>query len=113
MTHNEEILYRSSKPVITAEYDPSGSQTLVVVIANAIAAAAEANPIDLPPLHMFVDTDALNALFAREDDSNRTELHLHFRVDCWNVFVNGDGRIQICDASKVTGFEPVFQPGET
>lgn len=64
-------------------------------------------PADLPPLYERIDPAALDHLFRRTEDDD-ADLLVEFSVDEWNVFVRGDGRVRVCDATKSTRPTPVF-----
>lgn len=102
-------LYCGCKPVIDAEYGSDTNKSPVEVIVEALAEAAEVDPLDLPPLYEFIDLDALDQLFNEHDGVSKTDALLSFRVETWNVFVRSDGRIWICDNTQHTSPEPVFK----
>lgn len=53
-------------------------------------------PVDLPPLHDVVETDALDRLFAAPlDDGARSSLELCFYYSDSIVTVRGDGTIDV------------------
>jgi hypothetical protein len=101
-------VYRGCTPVVDARYEPDDESSPAEVIIEALAEAAGDDPVDLPPLYEFVDADALNALFNHEGAGDAETL-LSFRVEMWNVFVRADGRIRVCDATRPTDPEPVFE----
>lgn len=96
------------RPVVDTEYDFENDSSATEAIIWALADAADVDPTDLPPLFEYVDPDALNALFDREDIAVAGDTILSFQVDTWNVFVRSDGRIRICDATRPTEPQPVF-----
>ncbi|WP_324759767.1 HalOD1 output domain-containing protein [Haloarcula sp. GH36] len=100
---------RRCTPVVDAEYDFESNRSAVEAITVALADAAGVDPVDLPPLYDYVDSDALNSLFERFERGKDSETILSFQVDTWNVFVHSDGRISICDATQPTDPEPVFE----
>lgn len=101
-------VYRGCTPVVDAYYGSSNDRSPSEVIVEALAEAAGIDPLELPPLYEFVDTDALNALFDRHDGAEDAGALLSFTVDTWNVFVRADGRIRVCDATRPTEPEPIF-----
>ncbi|QSG02779.1 HalOD1 output domain-containing protein [Natranaeroarchaeum sulfidigenes] len=101
-------VYRECTPVVDANYRSDNDRSPAEVIVEAVAEAAETDPIELPPLYEFIDADALDALFDRHDGAEETEALLSFNVDTWNVFIRRDGRIRVCDATRPTDPEPVF-----
>ncbi len=101
-------VYRGCTPVVDAYYDAEANRPPVEVIIEALAEAADADPIELAPLYEIVDTDAIDALFSRHDGAESAETLLSFRAETWNVFIHADGRIRVCDATQPTEPEPVF-----
>lgn len=98
----------SCAPIIVAEYTRESDGSPVTVIVEALARATGVDQADLPPLYEVVDPDAINALFERHGGAENANALLSFRIDTWNVFVRGDGRIRICDATETVDPEPVF-----
>lgn len=101
-------VYRGCTPVVDVQYDAEGEQMPAEAVINAIATAADVDPIELPPLYEFIDGDSLNNLF-QQTGAAAAETILGFRIDNWNVFVRGDGRIRVCDGTQPTDPEPVFE----
>ena len=102
-------VYRGCTPVVDAEYESESDVSPTEVIIEALAEAAEIEPIELPPLYEFVDPDALDQLFGEHDGAAHADALLSFQVETWNVFVRADGRIRICDNTQPTDPEPVFE----
>lgn len=102
-------LYRGCAPVVDAEYEFESDVSPTEVIIEALAEAAEIDPIELPPLYEFVDPDALDQLFGEHEGAAHADALLSFQVETWNVFVRADGRIRICDNTQPTDPEPVFE----
>ncbi|WP_343162636.1 HalOD1 output domain-containing protein [Natronolimnobius sp. AArcel1] len=100
-------VYRGCTPVVDAQYEADGEQTPVAEIIDAVATAADVEPVELPPLYEFIDADSLNNLFQHKGAAD-SETILGFRIDHWNVFVRGDGRIRVCDGTQPTDPQPVF-----
>lgn len=65
-------------------------------VVTAVADAEDKNPVELPPLHDVIDTDALNAMFASEPgfraDSTR-ELCFHYSNSV--VTIDGDQSVDV------------------
>jgi hypothetical protein len=111
MEGRELTVYRGCTPVVDAKYESENDSTSVVeTVVLAIADAAGVDPTALPPLYDYVDPDALNAMFDRRDGSTDDAALLSFQVETWNVFVSADGRVRVCDATRPTDPEPVFEP---
>lgn len=105
----ELLVYRGCIPVVDAEYDPQRDCSATEAIIWALADAIGVDPTVLPPLFDYVDPDALNALFDRSETDIEGTTILSFQIDTWNVFVRSDGRIRICDGTRPTDPEPVFE----
>jgi hypothetical protein len=104
----ELSVYRSCTPVIDATYKAETDDSPAEAIITALADAAGIEPVELPPLYDYVDFDALNSLFERQQPTTDTDIILSFQIETWNVFVRADGRIRVCDATEQTEPEPVF-----
>ena len=102
-------LYRGCTPVVDARYQQDGSESPTEVIIEAVAEAADVEPLELPPLYEFIDPDALDTLFQQHEGAVDSEAVLSFRIDDWNVFVRADGRIRVCDGTRLTEPQPVFE----
>jgi hypothetical protein len=102
-------IYRSCTPVVDAQYSSESDQSPAEVIVDALAEAAGVDPLELPPLYDFVDYDTLNRLFQKHDRATDTDAILSFRIEDWNVFIRTDGRVRICDNTRPTDPEPVFE----
>lgn len=102
-------LYRCCTPVVDAQYDGDGEETILGVLVEALAEAEGIEATDLPPLYGTVDLDALAQLFENHDGRDATERVFSFTFDHWNVFVHADGRIRVCDSSRFTDPVPVFE----
>jgi len=109
MKQGELTVYRGCTPVADAQYGPESDRSPAEVIVDALAEAAGIDPLDLPPLYEFVDGDALDNLFEEHDGAKDADALLSFRVETWNVFVRADGRIRICDGTRPTDPQPVFE----
>lgn len=66
----------------------------------AVAEASQTDPLDLPPLHSVLDTDALNALFDTSTNSqSRTKITVSFEFADHHVVLKGHGIIVITPPS--------------
>lgn len=108
MEPGDLTIYRGCTPVVDANYDAASERTPTEVIVEAIATAADVDPLDLPPLYESIDPDAVDQLVGDREGDEGTGALLSFTFDTWNVFVRSDGRIRVCDATKPTDPEPVF-----
>lgn len=102
-------LYRECRPVVDAQCELGDGASVTAAIATALADAVGIDPLDLPPLHDYVNTDLVDAMVGRTGRRAGNETVLSFQVDTWNVFVRSDGRIRVCDGTQETDPEPVFE----
>ncbi len=108
MEQGKLTIYRGCTPVVDALYSPESDRSPSEIIIEALAEAAQVDPIELPPLYEFVDGDAIDSLFREHDETKNADALLSFRVENWNVFVHADGRVRVCDSTRPTDPEPVF-----
>lgn len=102
-------LYRTCTPVIDEKYGHEDDLSPTEVIIDALAEATGVDPTNLPPLFENIDPDAIDSLFDNSAGEAPVDTYLCFRVEDWNVFVHADGRIRVCDATRHTDPEPVFE----
>ncbi len=100
-------VYRGCTPVVDRQYRAE-HESAAAAIVEAVSAAADVDPAELPPLYEFVDPDAIDTLFDHGHRAEAPPTLLGFQVESWNVFVRSDGRIRVCDARIPTDPEPVF-----
>ena len=93
-------------PVADRRFDGVTSPTVAVV--EALAAARDVHPTDLPPLNDVVDCTAIDRLFQLDGGPGAPRV-LSFSVGGLNVFVRDDGSVRVCDPSVATDPEPVFE----
>lgn len=96
-------------PVLDVEYGGENGRTPAEAVLDALGEVADVDPVDLPPLYDVVDPDALDRLFHDGDGRGDGDRILGFTFEDWNVFVSGDGRIRVCDATRETEPAPVFE----
>lgn len=101
-------LYRNCVPVTDGVFARGGDRSLTEAIVDTVAAAEGITPTALPSLYEAIDLDALATLFDRPTEDSVGEVVVCFRVDNWNVFVSGEGRIRVCDSTRTTVPELVF-----
>lgn len=75
-----------------AKLDQAVTQPLPMAIVERIAARENVDPLELPPLHDAVDTDALTALFATPERRADT---VTFSYHGYEVTVEGPEKIQV------------------
>lgn len=105
----QRTTYRSCVPVVDARFDEDDGQPLTGAIIGALAEAEGVDATDVDPLYDTVDLDALRQLFEARDGSSDAKALFSFTVDTWNVFVRADGRIRVCDGTRVVDPQPVFR----
>jgi hypothetical protein len=69
--------------------DPPGQSALIPRVVEAVAAATDTSPLDLPPLYDTVDPDALAQTVASADD----EFRMTFDFAGAEVVIAGTGEI--------------------
>lgn len=75
-----------------AKPDQAVTQPLPMAIVERIAARENVDPLELPPLHDAVDTDALTALFSMPEP--RAD-NVTFSYHGYEVTVEGPEKIQV------------------
>lgn len=65
-----------------------------VRIVEAVAAETGRDAIELPPLHDYVDSDAVDSLLATDANADAS-LHLEFSYADALVTVRGDGSVEV------------------
>lgn len=101
-------VYRSSPTTVETRYDRGQRDPdLVPSLVTALAEAEDVDPSVLPPLYDTIDLEALERLIESHGDSSAPDVVFGFRIGTWNVFVRGDGKIRICDASRSIDPVPV------
>lgn len=66
-----------------------------VAIVETVAMATDSDPLEMPPLHRYVDVDALDALVAGSEDRPEGHVRVSFRYDGVDVVVRDGGRVEI------------------
>lgn len=64
-------------------------------VVDAVAAAEDRDPIELPPLQDVIETDALDALFDTDRGAETAPIELCFCYSESIVTVHGDGAIDV------------------
>ena len=109
MVSEQLTVYRGCTPVVDTRFERPGDGTLTEELVGAVAAAEGVDPLDLPSLYETVDLEALSQLFERSAGAAGTESIFGFTYRDWNVFVHSNGRIRVCDGTKSTDPELVFE----
>lgn len=102
-------LFRTSVPIVDADYAVESGRPPAEAIIEDIAAAADIDPMDLPPLYQFVELEAIDELFQNHGQKKETNALFCFQMDQWNVFISSDGKIRVCDATEHVEPEPIFE----
>lgn len=73
-------------------------------VIDAVSAATDTDPLDLPLAYEEVDLDAVDSLFHRDDRSRHSDGRIEFRFAGCDVRVYADGRVAVS-----TSPEPEFR----
>lgn len=81
--------------VATIEYDwtTTGGPSLAVI--EAVAATTGRETSDVPPLHEYVDGDALDALVTSASARSTDHMHVSFSYNGYRVVVDGSGAVRL------------------
>jgi hypothetical protein len=91
---------RTGSSAGTVRHDWSRSPQPSVLIVEAVAAATDRRPTDLPPLQKTIDADALDTLL----DGRPPNVTISFRYAGTTISVNGDGNMDIhVDGARSAG----------
>lgn len=86
-------------PARPIEHDWGGSGRPSTAVVEAVAAVTDRKPTDLPPLHGYVDGDALDALVTRAADGAGDGVRVSFAFDGVEVTVDSDDGITVRPAA--------------
>lgn len=87
----------------TVEHDWHGSGRPSTAVVEAVAAVTDRKPTDLPPLHGYVDGDALDALVTSRADGDGTNVRVSFAYEDVDVTVDSDDGITVRPAAAEGG----------
>ena len=92
----QEILeYDAESETYRASFDSSTGSVSTAVIST-VAAVAETNPQELPPLYSFVDPDALDAVVeSTVTRPSKGDVYVSFNFDGYPVTVHNAGIITV------------------
>jgi hypothetical protein len=93
-------------PLHDAEYAGDHGRTPTQAVIEAIATATDVDPTDLPALYEVVDPQTIDKLV---DGGSDDDAVVGFSYEDVNLFVRGDGRIRVCDATRSVDTAPVFE----
>lgn len=68
----------------------SGNRSITVEIIQTVAEQTGRDPMDLPPLHNYIDPDALNSLFESTRTVERNSGEIEFAYDEYLITVSFD-----------------------
>ncbi|MFC7212545.1 HalOD1 output domain-containing protein [Saliphagus sp. GCM10025334] len=89
----ETIKFVGDDGVYQAKYDSSHEQPSLAIVA-AIAAVAQRDPLELPPLHSEINTNALDELFSSTANGGQRNGCLSFSYEGFEVTVFSEGVIE-------------------
>lgn len=81
-----------TEETVVESFEWKGKESAAVAVVTAVASVRGMRPRELQPLGSFLDTDALNSLFASKKNSNRLTGYLQFTYEECLVRVTADGR---------------------
>ena len=96
MSKEDEPVDQDCEILAEKVYTQHNSHSPAEVIVEAVAEAADADPLELAPMHDFIDPDAVNKLFSGTGTSTDGQ-YLSFRFDEWMVSVHADGIVRVRD----------------
>ena len=102
-------IHLTCQHVINGRYRLSENESPCGAVVNAVAQAADSDPLDLPPLYEFMDVEVIEKVLNDRDRLSNAETVIKFDYMKWRVFLRGDGEIQVCDTSKPTDPKPVIK----
>lgn len=105
-------IYRCCVPVVDTWFENADDEDITEVLVTAVAEAKGVDGTAVGPLYDVVDLEALQKLFTMEKGTGDSEAVFSFTFKTLNVFVRSDGRIRVCDGTRSTDPEPIFE-GET
>lgn len=104
MLEEDTNIHCECSPVAVTKYRENTDQTPTELIVSTVGEVAGIDPIELPPLYEFVDPDTIETLL----EGQNGQTLIAFQFDAWNVFVRGDGTIQVCKRGRPTDPKPIF-----
>ena len=98
---SDEVEFHEQSGTYRTEFDFHDRPASVAVV-EAVAAAADMDPVDIPPLHSIVDPDALDILFAPTTAGHvRPGGSTSFDFEGYRVTVRSHGTIEIDPLANV------------
>lgn len=103
-------VYCTNTPVVEKKHTGARNYAPSDSVIKALAAAADVDPFELPPLFEYIDTDNIDMLVQEyERNSTTPPPYITFEVEKWAVFVRADGIIRIFDTTDTNELVPVFE----
>lgn len=102
-------IYRNCQPITEARFGDDEKASLIEALTHALAEAEGVAPTDLQPLYDVIDVEGLSSVFDHHSGVDQGDIFFGFRFGVWNVFISGEGRIRVCDGTRRTDLEPVFE----
>lgn len=101
-------LHCECTPVLDTAVSAADGASLLTAVIEAVAAAEDADPTELPPIATSVDLEAAEQLLAVSSSDGPSDAVVGVAVRDWNVFIRDDGRIRVCDPAGRSDPSPVF-----
>lgn len=98
MASNALAVCGNCTPVVERDYESDEHESPAAAIISAVAEAEGVGSTDLPPLYYSIDPDAITTLLDRTE-ATETDVSLAFRYHGWDVLVQSDGSICICEGT--------------
>lgn len=73
----------------------TNDERLSDTVIDAVAAATDTDPLELPRLSHVIDLDALDRLYRHDDGDRRSRTRVEFAVAGCDVQVTTDGRVVV------------------
>jgi hypothetical protein len=91
----EDVRYDSETGTYSSRFEYTESDEPTRTVVDLLATAMGQRPQEMDPLWSFVDTDALNRLFADQADEVDHSGRVSFTVDDWRVTVYSGGEVLV------------------
>lgn len=84
-----------SDDYVEVEYTVQENESITFAIVQAVSSLQECDPLDLPPLHESVETDALEKVSNSPDATNgsKSNIQIEFAFADCNITVEDNDRI--------------------
>ncbi|MGM0605945.1 MAG: HalOD1 output domain-containing protein [Halobacteriota archaeon] len=85
----------ASSDAKTVQSDWTTSEQPSAAIIDCIAAASDRSPLDMTPLHEYVDPEALDAIVTSAKSASQSEFRVSFRYEELDVSVEANGTVTV------------------